>query len=96
LKHPLLTLSLFLICLTAAVGLTACQPASPATGTGGTITAIPATPTATAVPLKTLVVCLGSEPESLYLYGNLNPSAWSVLEAVYDGPIDTVHYQPNR
>ena len=50
-------------------------------------------PTPTLVPQKTLVICLGSEPKSLYLYGDSSQSTWSVLESIYDGPIDTVNYQ---
>lgn len=45
--------------------------------------------TATAVPPRTLVVCLQSEPETLYMYGGNTRSMWSVLESVYDGPIDS-------
>jgi peptide/nickel transport system substrate-binding protein len=50
------------------------------------------TPTITAVPPRTLVMCLQDEPQSLYLYGGNSRSMWSVLEAVYDGPIDTRGY----
>ncbi len=53
------------------------------------------TPEATPTPLpRELVVCLGQEPESLYLYsGDTSTSAKnSVLEAIYDGPIDTNGY----
>jgi peptide/nickel transport system substrate-binding protein len=53
-----------------------------------------ATATATAVPLKTLVVCLGDEPKSLYMYGDSSQSMWSVLESIYDGPFDTINYEP--
>lgn len=53
-----------------------------------------ATPTATAVPEKTLTVCVGDEPSSLYLYANSSQAMWSILEGIYDGPIDTVDYQP--
>ena len=49
------------------------------------------TPEPTAVPSE-LTVCLGQEPSSLYLYASSTRSTWSVLEAVYDGPIDTVNY----
>jgi len=52
------------------------------------------TATATTVPPKTLVVCLGEEPVSLYMYENSSRAMWSVLEAIYDGPIDTVNYLP--
>ncbi|GAB4485968.1 MAG: peptide ABC transporter substrate-binding protein [Anaerolineales bacterium] len=52
-------------------------------------------PTATPVP-RVLTVCLGQEPNSLYPFDVLNTAARSVLEAVYDGPIDTFTngYQP--
>jgi peptide/nickel transport system substrate-binding protein len=45
-------------------------------------------PTATALP-RTLTVCLGQEPNSLYPFGTPNMAARSVLGAIYDGPIDT-------
>jgi peptide/nickel transport system substrate-binding protein len=61
--------------------------------TGPTATPTPE-PTATAVPIKTLVICLGQEPSSLYLYGDSSQSAWSIFESLYDGPIDTVNYEP--
>jgi peptide/nickel transport system substrate-binding protein len=80
-----------IVLMLGGILLSACSsiPAlSPATATPTT------TPTPTAVPLKTLVVCLGDEPTSLYLYGNASQSMWSVLESLYDGPFDTVNYQP--
>ena len=58
-----------------------------------TVTPTP-TATATPVPQKTLVICLGDEPSSLYLYSGSSQSMWSVLESIYDGPIDTVDYEP--
>ncbi len=48
-----------------------------------------ATPSPTPRPERTLVVCLGEEPDSLYPYAGLQAAARSVLQAVYDGPIDT-------
>lgn len=42
---------------------------------------------------RQLVVCLGQEPDTLYPYGSRSPAARSVLEAVYDGPIDTRSYE---
>lgn len=45
-----------------------------------------------------LVVCLGQEPESLYrygpeyLYGSTGQAAETVLQAIYDGPLDVVGY----
>ena len=53
------------------------------------VTDVP-TAVATATPEEpdTLTICLGEEPQSLYLYGNSTQAMWSVLEAIYDGPID--------
>ena len=51
------------------------------------------TPLATATPVvRSLRVCLGQEPNTLYPYGNLNAAARSVLSAIYDGPLDVVEY----
>ncbi len=84
---PILALSLL---------LAACGPAAPAPAATGTPqpaqTATQPAPaeTATATPApRSLVICLGQEPNTLYPYGSSSRSMWSVLEAVYDGPIDT-------
>lgn len=82
-----------LAAMVSVMVLAACTPASPAAPTASPAKTQPSTPIATSKPLKTLVVCLGEEPNSLYLYNNPSSSAWSVLETVYDGPIDTVNYQ---
>lgn len=42
---------------------------------------------------RTLTVCLGEEPNTLYPYGNPNAAARSVLDAIYDGPVDIVSYE---
>jgi peptide/nickel transport system substrate-binding protein len=44
---------------------------------------------------RTLVICMGQEPETLYNYGGSMLAMSSVLEAVYDGPFDnrTFDYQ---
>lgn len=47
----------------------------------------------TAAPLRTLTVCLGAEPNTLYPYAGPNDAALSVLAAIDDGPIDTISYQ---
>ena len=53
----------------------------------------PATPAPTPTPVvRSLTICLGEEPNTLYPYGSLNASARSVLSAVYDGPMDVVEY----
>ncbi len=72
--------------------LSACGQALPSSPViTGTATPLPPTPTAQ--PPKTLIVCLATEPENLYLYGDSSRSKWSVLEALYDGPIDTINYE---
>lgn len=60
----------------------------------------PATPTPTQImptdlppPPKTLVVCLGQQPSSLYLYSTADPQADTILQSIYDGPIDLRGYQ---
>lgn len=50
-------------------------------------------PTIQPSPPKTLVVCLGREPRSLYLYANTRPETDTILQAVYDGPIDLRAHQ---
>lgn len=80
--------------LTAVFILSACGTATPSTSNKVTETAeVTATPTAE--PQKTLVVCIGEEPESLYIYKNSSVAMWSVLEAIYDGPIDTENFEPS-
>ena len=45
---------------------------------------------------KTLVVCQGQEPDTLYWYGGSMLAARHIQHAIYDGPIDnrTYSYQP--
>ena len=45
---------------------------------------------------RTLVICLGQEPDSLYPYGTSMLAASQVQEAIWDGPVDTrtYAYQP--
>jgi len=51
-----------------------------------------ATPTPVPQP-KSLTICLGEEPNTLYPYGNPNTAARSVMEAIFDGPIDSNSYE---
>lgn len=81
--------------LAAGLLLSACQTPTPlptATTPAATATLQPS-PTPTPLP-RTFTICLGQEPASLYLYASSTRSTWSVLEAVYDGPIDTRQYTP--
>ena len=45
---------------------------------------------------RSLIICLGQEPNTLYPYGGSNLAARSVQAAIYDGPIDIFldGYQP--
>ncbi len=53
-------------------------------------------PAPTQVISRTLTICMGQEPNTLYPFGNLNSAARSILGTVYDGPVDTFTngYQP--
>ena len=55
-------------------------------------TETPTPPPAPTPAPRSLTVCLGEEPTTLYLYGDLNASARSVLSAIYDGPMDVSNY----
>jgi peptide/nickel transport system substrate-binding protein len=59
-----------------------------------TATATPSpAPTLTPTPKpRVLTICLGEEPDSLYLYADDSHAARVIREAIYDGPIDTVGY----
>ena len=57
------------------------------------LTGTPTPPTTPEPDSRSLTVCLGDEPSTLYLYGNLNAAARSVLSAVYDGPMDVAGYE---
>jgi peptide/nickel transport system substrate-binding protein len=50
------------------------------------------TATATPAPPRTLTICIASEPNNFYLYGEDNLAKQHVLQAVYDGPIDLYEY----
>lgn len=69
------------------------QDATATLNSGILETELTATPLPTPIPERSLVVCLGQEPETLFLYGGASESMWSVLEAIYDGPFDTVKDQ---
>ncbi len=71
--------------------LAACQSGLLGSAQATPSVTVPPLPTATATtpPPRTLVVCTGQEPLTLYPYGSSDRSMWSVLEAIYDGPFDT-------
>jgi len=99
-EEDLLKLRLFqpwlFFMIVVTLGLAACQPnvvdpqktPNPVIPTDVILTATP-----TLVPSRSLVICLGEEPLTLYPYGSDSRSMWGVLEAIYDGPIDTVNFE---
>lgn len=54
-----------------------------------------ATPTNTPTPTppKELTICQAEEPNTLFIYGGPSRAARNVLEAIYDGPIDSLSYR---
>jgi peptide/nickel transport system substrate-binding protein len=81
--------------LLVALTLPACAPAAtvPPVIEITPTEATTATPAVSPTPAtRSLTICLGEEPTTLYPYGNLNAAARSVLSAIYDGPIDVVKY----
>ncbi len=97
-KHVQKNIIIATLVLIAGVFITAgCSSVSNVTPTVAmptvqpSITPIPPTPT----PLpKNLTVCLGQEPSGLFIYdGSYTQSKWSILEAIYDGPVDYVNYE---
>jgi len=86
----------WLICLILIfLTLAACQPQATVESTPSPVSAteISSTTTPTIEPLRSLVICLGEEPLTLYPYGSDSRAMWGVLEAIYDGPIDTVNFE---
>jgi peptide/nickel transport system substrate-binding protein len=69
------------------------QPVVPTPPVAATVTELPPTPLPTAVPERSLVICLGEEPISLYPYGYNSRTMWSILESIYDGPFDTINFE---
>lgn len=83
----------------ASMLLSACGPKTTPTAepTAKPTEAPTKTPEPTPPPApKTLVICQGQEPDTLYRYGGNMLAASHILHAVYDGPIDsrTYSYQP--
>jgi len=86
-RNFLVFLILVLLLSSCNAGAQAPATSAPAPVASATASSQP-TPTTTPDAARTLTVCLGQEPNSLYPFGNLNSAARSVLGAIYDGPID--------
>ncbi len=98
--------SFFLLCLAALAILgaaTGCRgsaspdPTSPSTTPTKAVSPSPTlvptvTSTPTPPPPKELTVCQAKEPNTLFIYGGPSRAARNVLDAVYDGPLDTREY----
>jgi len=86
-KKKSMVVLIFACLLSACAGLPSKSTAQPAP------TTVTSQPIFTPTPSpRTLTICLGQEPNTLYPYGNLNAAAQSVLAAIDDGPIDTIGY----
>ena len=86
LHRPVLLLALITLLLSACAG-------SPSKSSEQPVPSITPQPSFTSTPSpRTLTICLGQEPNTLYPFGNLNAAAQSVLAAIDDGPIDTIGY----
>lgn len=105
--HRFVTLSGILL----AMVLASCASppiATPTVKSTASLTAIPSPsatlpppsspePTASPTPApRTLTICMGAEPETLYIYGSRMLAQANILAAIYDGPIDnnSFAYQP--
>jgi peptide/nickel transport system substrate-binding protein len=53
------------------------------------VTATPEPVVATEAAPRTLVICMGQEPDTLFIYGGNMLAASQVQQAIYDGPLDT-------
>lgn len=88
-RHKSINITVLLVTLL----LSACGQNTPApTQTNPADNTPTAVPTPTPEPITELNVCLGREPQGLYIYGGSSRAQWSILEAVYDGPIDRRGY----
>ncbi|MBA4384600.1 MAG: hypothetical protein C0410_07670 [Anaerolinea sp.] len=87
-RYQKLLAKISLIAIVASLALSSCA------GKNTSATPTTATPEPTVAPTPTskaaskLTICLGEEPKTLYLYAGSSQAMWSVLEAIYDGPID--------
>ena len=93
-KNIVIIVGVFIIAISITAGCSALPPLNP-TPVSPTLqpSATPIPPTATPIP-KNLTVCLGQEPSSLFIYdGSYTQAKWSILEAIYDGPVDQINYE---
>ncbi|MFN2281985.1 MAG: ABC transporter substrate-binding protein [Anaerolineales bacterium] len=91
LRRPALPLLLLILVL----GISACGPETPTALVLPEMGQTTSTPTAlpSPVPERVLSICLGEEPRSLFLYGDLSTSAQIIRQALNDDPVDQVDFQ---
>jgi peptide/nickel transport system substrate-binding protein len=78
-----------LFVLAAVLAVSGCQALNPAPATP---TPIPPTPTSP--PPSEITVCLGYEPESLFIFNAASKAARDVMAAIYDGPVELIDGNP--
>lgn len=92
---------IWLLMILLAVAGSACDP-RPSIPTSASLPTLAHTPTPPLLthPLATaktrpqrLIICLGSEPVTLYRYGDTGPVTKNIWGAIYDGPIDQYGYE---
>ncbi len=87
-SRRLIPVAVIALLFLAGCGLQLASPKTPTPLAAPTEITAP-TPT----PPRTLTVCLGAEPNTLFPYASPNDAALSVLAAIDDGPIDAVSYE---
>lgn len=94
-QMPFFLALVLVVCLAvAACNSQAPAPPSPNIPTLARTASPSETPLPTPLPSRVLSICLGQEPESLFLYGDQSLAANTVREAIYDGPMDLHNFAP--
>lgn len=89
---------LFLLLAVILIFSTGCQTDNPRSTATVEPTALPSviptfTPTPTTIPPRVLTICMGQEPDSLFIYNDGSIAARSIRQAIYDGPFDQLNYE---
>jgi peptide/nickel transport system substrate-binding protein len=81
--------TIFVVSTPVSTTISTTQPPTlPPTSSAGPSTDVPIPS-----PPREFTICQAEEPNTLFIYGGPSPAALNVLEAIYDGPIDTRGYQ---
>ena len=87
-KKKILSIFIFL-CIFLSIPLSSCSQSDPSSSPTE-VEETSAETISTSEP-RTLTICLGYKPASLYLYKASTQVEWDILQAIYDGPFDTVN-----